>query len=49
VVGVCVPGRRYGLNPRVAKLNDFTIRQRDVLELDSGARGEVGRGASALD
>jgi hypothetical protein len=49
VVGGGVSGRRDGLNHGVAELHQLAVRQRMVLETDSGALGHVCGGAGALD
>ena len=49
VMGGRVAGRRDRRHDRVAELDHLAVGERDVLELDPGARRQVGGRAGALD
>src|SRR5262249_9368385 len=48
-MGGRVPRGRDRRHDRVPKLYRIAVAERDMLELDSGARGEIPRGTRALD
>ena len=49
VMGGGVARRRQGLDHRVAELDQLPVGERAMLELDPGARGQIGAGTGALD